>query len=417
MSRKSYTPGGHLTQAFVDLLDAGNAQAQLIMKAIAQHADWETGECWPAARALADIGKCSVKTVRRYLHKLRDDGLIEMEERYQNGEGENGRQTSSKITLAGYADWIAKNHDGGKVKRPAAVQKYRNPPALPDGQPDQGGDEAEPIRLAEVAVVKQTSPPLVSQGRGHGQPESPRPVVNKVTSHEQSLEIPIDPSTPNPRKRGREGSLDLLIEKIRARSGCGRIVEKLLEPLLRQRALTNAPDKEYSLGVIADWAKDFSDEVFAAAFATLMTERGTKFTQKSVENALNAARKTEKDQAEHKQRLAEQREKEANDPHGPLRQQLADTLVNGDLGRRAADEDWLVELWHWVRERGVLPVDEAQVRLVIAKRDELAEQRKAWEESLLHKRFAETSEFVRTRDNRKLRVMLGLPADADRRAA
>ena len=67
-------------QTFVDLQDAGNAQAQLILQAVARHADWNTGQCYPSQDALAIMAKCTSRTVRAYLAKLEADGFIKREE-------------------------------------------------------------------------------------------------------------------------------------------------------------------------------------------------------------------------------------------------------------------------------------------------------------------------------------------------
>jgi hypothetical protein len=107
-------------QTFVDLQDAGNAQAQLILQAIARHADWDTGSCYPSQTALARMAKCNERTIRRYLSKLESDGLIVREERRKD----NGAQMSDLITLNGYAEWIIALREGGKVAKPKAVKHY-----------------------------------------------------------------------------------------------------------------------------------------------------------------------------------------------------------------------------------------------------------------------------------------------------
>jgi hypothetical protein len=107
-------------QTFVDLQDAGNAQAQLILQAIARHADWDTGSCYPSQTSLARMSKCNERTIRRYLGKLESDGLITREERRKD----NGAQMSDLITLSGYAEWIKALREGGNVSKPKAVKQY-----------------------------------------------------------------------------------------------------------------------------------------------------------------------------------------------------------------------------------------------------------------------------------------------------
>jgi hypothetical protein len=112
------------TLTYADLQDAGNAQAQLVLYAIARNVDWETGEGYPKQTTLAKMAKCCTRTLRTYLRKLADDGLIELSERKRD----DGGQSSNLIRLVGYAEWIAANRSGGSVKAPKSVKKYSQPP-------------------------------------------------------------------------------------------------------------------------------------------------------------------------------------------------------------------------------------------------------------------------------------------------
>ena len=118
-------------QTFADLQDAGNAQAQLILQAIARHANWDTGTCWPGDAALSRMGKCSTRTVQTYLAKLEADGLISRADR----RSDRGTKLAREITLVGYAEWIAALREGGQIARPKAVGKYEQPPERFSGGP------------------------------------------------------------------------------------------------------------------------------------------------------------------------------------------------------------------------------------------------------------------------------------------
>ena len=123
------------TLTYADLQDAGNAQAQLVLYAIARHANWNTGRCWPGQDALATMAKCHVRTVRRYLEKLRADGLITIEER----RDENGHRQSDLITLVGYQEWVTALRNGGKVDKPKEIKAYSLPDNLSADLPDKNG--------------------------------------------------------------------------------------------------------------------------------------------------------------------------------------------------------------------------------------------------------------------------------------
>lgn len=142
---------------FADLQDAGNAQSHLILLAVARHADWDTGECFPCVKTLARMAKCSEKTARRHLARLEADSLIEREERKR----EDGGRAPDLIRLVGYKKWIETNRKGGRVNKPKSVPKYEDPPLVnmtsPPGHngsraPGQQGDQGK----NSLSIVKRT---------------------------------------------------------------------------------------------------------------------------------------------------------------------------------------------------------------------------------------------------------------------
>jgi predicted transcriptional regulator len=48
---------------------------------LSDHANSKSGLCWPSMNRLASILGCSVRTVQRHLHVLKDKGLLEFVER------------------------------------------------------------------------------------------------------------------------------------------------------------------------------------------------------------------------------------------------------------------------------------------------------------------------------------------------
>ena len=52
--------------------------------ALSDHANSKNGLCWPSMNRLARILGCSVRTVQRHLHVLKDQGIIEFVERRRN---------------------------------------------------------------------------------------------------------------------------------------------------------------------------------------------------------------------------------------------------------------------------------------------------------------------------------------------
>lgn len=298
VAKKDFTPGGNLTQAYVDLLDAGNAQAQLLMKAIAQHADWKTGEAFPGVRSLAEIGKCSMKTVRRYLKRLEGDGLIALDQRYQDAEDENGRQTSSRITLMGYAEWAAAVRDGGTGRKPVRVRKYEG---SPPGQPDQGGtgtpseqQGAPPGQLDQGPLDNLSAPP----GHHVSTPPGQQGDQGKnVTSNLVDNTPPLPPKRASRTRgaRGRDQSQEgsevaSLLSVVHQAPGGEAVAEHLLAPILARRQLL-APDPAHVVAALTRWAVQFPVPALKAAAYRVLEERHSKVTEESIVAALRAVTK------------------------------------------------------------------------------------------------------------------------------
>ena len=65
-----------------ELMEAGiPAYAIGTLCVLSDHANSKSGLCWPSMNRLARILGCSVRTVQRHLHVLKDQGLVEFVER------------------------------------------------------------------------------------------------------------------------------------------------------------------------------------------------------------------------------------------------------------------------------------------------------------------------------------------------
>lgn len=67
------------------LMEAGvPAYAIGTLCVLSDHANSKSGLCWPSMNRLARILGCSVRTVQRHLHTLKDQGLVEFVDRRRN---------------------------------------------------------------------------------------------------------------------------------------------------------------------------------------------------------------------------------------------------------------------------------------------------------------------------------------------
>lgn len=142
------------TLTYVDLIDAGNAQAQLILLSIGRVANPDTGVCTVSQDDLSRMAKCTSRTVRNYLGKLEQDNLISRNERFD----EKGARLTDELTLVGYQEWVNAIRKGGVVKAPVIINTYEQaanlagtPPANSAGGgslKDQDNLETPPANLA-----------------------------------------------------------------------------------------------------------------------------------------------------------------------------------------------------------------------------------------------------------------------------
>jgi hypothetical protein len=189
----------HEPQTFADLQDAGNAQSQLLLQAIARHADWDTGTCHPRVATLARMSKCSEKTVRRHLKRLAEDGLIAVEERSR----QDGSQGANQIVLIGYAEWITANRRGGAVARPRRARRYADHTLGVDADPVPEMVSVDPVEppttlenSAETGMVNLTTPlDNLTRGPGHLLTRGPG---HLVSTHEPLSELKNELLPPTP---------------------------------------------------------------------------------------------------------------------------------------------------------------------------------------------------------------------------
>ena len=76
---------------------AGSSTNKLLLLLLANYADQDY-QCFPSIGLLSKMAEASESTIRRSLHDLRAEGLIEIRERFQS-YGEKQRQTSNSYIL------------------------------------------------------------------------------------------------------------------------------------------------------------------------------------------------------------------------------------------------------------------------------------------------------------------------------
>ncbi len=279
--------GGALMQAYVDLIDAGNPQAQLILNVLTRFLDWETGVGYPNYETLATLAKCSRKTVQRFIVRMEEENLLWRTKRFDT-DG-NGRRTSNELTLVGYAEWFKAVSEGGVVAKPRKVGRRR-----PYGQTVHRGEAQKTASDNDTPMDNVSIAPLDNVSIASGQQLS-TPSGQQVSILDPSLDHSLGSiSPPPPRGRGVRAH-SLLDEVFRAKPHCGRAFEKLFVPLLTRVPL-KAPNPEHSLGMLAEFAERQSDDVLHEALRLLgtpglKTYREHDVRPPNIETAIAEARK------------------------------------------------------------------------------------------------------------------------------
>ena len=98
-----------------------------VLLALTEYADNRYQRCWPSHKKIASDTKYSIKTVRRYLIRLEEKGLIKIERRTDK----TGRITTNVYTLP-YPEYETKDVSN-------STENTIGSPTGGSGQPDQGG--------------------------------------------------------------------------------------------------------------------------------------------------------------------------------------------------------------------------------------------------------------------------------------
>ena len=89
----------------------GDPAAKLVLLALADRADKETGQCWPSLARIAEDTELSVTTVKRRLNKLEERGLIRRDQRDHNSTLYTLAPTEPGVGLTELGGWVSQSHE------------------------------------------------------------------------------------------------------------------------------------------------------------------------------------------------------------------------------------------------------------------------------------------------------------------
>lgn len=126
--------------------------AKLVLLALADHANGQTGLCIPGQKALAQQCSMSVRTVQRHLNTLEAAGLIRREARMR---GEGRGRTSDRY-------WLRDQGDKSGPTRQTVTTKATNQDDQHDtvvvAEPEENRKRTEPLAAAPPETVKPKAP-------------------------------------------------------------------------------------------------------------------------------------------------------------------------------------------------------------------------------------------------------------------
>lgn len=97
--------------AAVMQMKIGDPAAKLVLLALADRADKETGQCWPSLARIAEDTELSVTTVKRRLNKLEERGLIRRDQRDHNSTLYTLAPTEPGVGLTELGGWVSQSHE------------------------------------------------------------------------------------------------------------------------------------------------------------------------------------------------------------------------------------------------------------------------------------------------------------------
>ena len=128
--------------------------AKLVLLALADHANGQTGLCIPGQKALADQCSMSVRTVQRHLNTLESSGLIRREARMR---GEGRGRTSDRY-------WLRDQGDSSGPTRQTVTTNTTHQ-----------DDQHDTAVVAEPEGNRKGTDSLAAAPRGTVKPKAPRP--------------------------------------------------------------------------------------------------------------------------------------------------------------------------------------------------------------------------------------------------
>src|SRR3954464_14646069 len=114
---------------------------------LADYANNTTGLCWPKMETLAQTLNCSVRTVQRHLHMLRERGLIEFVERRRH----KGRFSSYLYKIC----FLATTGHGGRVTKQGSNKRRTKPSRTPPKSPTKNVTEGYEWLFGQEAPADQ----------------------------------------------------------------------------------------------------------------------------------------------------------------------------------------------------------------------------------------------------------------------
>ncbi len=226
------------------------------------HVNRKCGYDWHGSVAIAEALGLSKKSVKRAFQQLANAGYIK-----RAYEIRGGTQASQfwKTTL------------------PALVDAARE---IQQERRAKSAEKEGPRKPQRRGPVNSKEGPSYSEEGAQQSPEGGALFGDPITLKRNLGNNPLSQHATSMRSGGVD-QINFILQEIASESR-ERVIRLLIKPLLQQRHF-DAPDRAYTLGVIADKAADLSDAVLKDVLKRLLTERSSVVKASDLEAAIRTA--------------------------------------------------------------------------------------------------------------------------------
>ena len=285
-----------------------NVSSKMVALKLADCANDDGDNIYPSVGTVERATGGAASTVRKYMFAMEHCGLLEVVER-----GVGGARTGTTVRRFNL-DILRSLHKpryGGRAEASLVEVETEHSTVV------KGVCKTVRVVVFEIktpppgGALSQADPSASRRHPSDRQGATPPPDGAKPSL--EPSEIRHD-SPPTPLKGvGVRRDLALVLDQVRAKPSRQRVMDRLLEPVVRQRAF-NAPDRVYALGILADYCEELAEHILDAARVELLARRHSSVRQADIMHVIQAQIEAQEVELKRVAEDAENAKRRPNDP-------------------------------------------------------------------------------------------------------